>query len=508
MRTHALTDQFTITQLVRCATAVLLSVAVGMATEANAQHQTPSFTPLSPASELPYRVEVREYQYSGGTLPTLHSYARAEYDGKWLLIAGRTNGVHGFENPGFDNFPAESQNKDVWVIDPATGQSWSRALDDGASGLNEAEALSLSPTNNQFYQSGDRLYMTGGYGFNGAGGLGTHDALTAIDVPEMMDWVVNGAGTAKDALRQIHDDLFKVTGGAMYEVDGRTHIVFGQDFDGVYSPFSNGAYTRQVRSFDIVDDGTSLSVENISSTSPTFAYRRRDLNVFPTVSDNGGSLENGLTALSGVFTVTNGVWTVPVEIAADGTPSMGDPNAAETFKQGFNQYHSAKLGLFSETTGSMHEVLFGGISVMYVDQSSGTPLQDNNVPFVNDITSVVVDYDGNYSQHHLGFFPELTDATGALLRFGANAEFFTDAGIETYGNGVIKLDAITGETRLGYIFGGLMTNGPHTQQGADSAASNRIFEVVLLPVPEPSSIVLAAAGATASLAAACRRRRT
>lgn len=67
-------------------------------------------------------------------------------------------------------------------------------------------------------------------------------------------------------------------------------------------------------------------------------------------------------------------------------------------------------------------------------------------------------------------------------------------GIETYANGVVKLDELSGPTTLGYIFGGLAANAPNTRfvPGTASAASNLIFEVVLTPVPEPSAIWLAA----------------
>jgi hypothetical protein len=129
---------------------------------------------------------------------------------------------------------------------------------------------SLTPANNQFYQRGDRLYVTGGYGLITAPSTNsTFDKLTAIDLPGMIDWVVNNAGTAKDHVRQVSDPLFRVTGGAMYEMGGRTHLVFGQDFQGNYNPNKNGTYTNQVRSFNIVDDGVTLSITNSTTTTPT-----------------------------------------------------------------------------------------------------------------------------------------------------------------------------------------------------------------------------------------------
>jgi hypothetical protein len=468
-----------------------------------AAHQTDTTTSIILNGSLPYRISLEPYDFAAADLPTLHSYAAAHYDGKWVLIAGKTNGLHGFDTTGPNGFLPETQNRDVWVVDTVNKQSWHRSLEGAAGGLTTAELNSLTPTNNQFYQRGERLYMTGGYGVQATLGdgtpvNGTFDRLSAIDLPGIVDWVMTGSGVAKDHIRQIASPSFRVTGGAMYEMDGRTHIIFGQDFSGNYNPNKNGTYTNQVRSFDIVDDGTTLAIANASSTTPDPNFRRRDLNVFPVMRPAGGGvLDEGLLVLSGVFTPTFGAWTVPVEIDSSGTPSMNDPSDPSTFKQGFNGYHSAKLGLFSEARSEMHEVLFGGISLQYLNSQTIQVETDNDLPFINDITSVVVDPAGNYSQHWIGEFPVINDLEGNRLRFGSSAEFFLADGIETFQNGVIKLDELTQPTTLGYIFGGIVANGPHTRSGnppATSAASNVIFQVVYTPVPEPCGLLLATVG--------------
>jgi hypothetical protein len=488
---------------------LLLSAYCALSVPALGQHQTSTFTPIQPASGLPYRISLREYDFGAAELPGLHSNAAGRYRGNWVLLAGRTNGVHDLDQTGEQSFPEEFQNRDVWVINPTTKQTWHRSLGDPSlgvtdpsSGLTPAQIASLTPTNNQSAQVGDTLYMSGGYGLNTASEFTTFDMLTALDLPGLVDWAVTGSGQAVDHLRQLVHPIASVTGGEMYEIGGRMHIVFGQDFEGPYSPRSDGAYTRQVRSFDIVDDGANLAIANVTQTPPVQAYRRRDLNVVPVMRPDGaGGIGAGLVALSGVFTTGFGAWTVPVEIDAAGNPTMTDPNSASTFKQGFNGYHSAKLGLYSESSGDMHEILFGGISVQYVDEALGVVITDNGMPFVNDLTSVVIDSNGSYSQHHLGYFPEILDAGGKRWRFGANAEFFVADGVETFDNGVIKLDQLTGETTLGYIFGGIMTNGPHTRGFPDvtSTASFRIFEVVLITVPEPPTWFLAVIAAGAPL---------
>jgi hypothetical protein len=496
--------------LVACVPLLLLGVAASV----RAQNPSGVYSPVHLNSALPYRVELRPYSMVGADVPTLHSYAVGEYDGKFLFVTGRTNGLHGFDgfaNPE-ENFPPQSQNRDVWVIDFASRQTWHRPLDGPSSGLSEAQVLSLSPTNTQSHRLGDTLYVTGGYGKVGDGEFGaefgTFNTLTAIDLPGLGDWVMNGTGMATDHIRQIsspaqYPDLFRVTGGAMYAIDGRTHLVFGQDFEGLYTPFATGEYIKQVRSFDIVDNGVSLSIQNVATTTPDDNYHRRDLNVFPVLRPDGsGGLEQGLTALAGVFTPADDAWSVPVEIDANGNPTMADPNDPNTFQQGMNIYHSAKLGLFSESSGEMHELLFGGITLHYLDTTLGTIETDFGLPFVNDITAVVVDADGNYSQHHLGMFPELFDGQNRLLRFGTNADFLAAEGIPTFTNGVIQFDALSGESTLGYIFGGIVANAPHTRQnpGELSAGSNYVFEVVLIIVPEPTAISLLVCGSTVLIA--------
>ncbi len=305
---------------------------------ASAQHQTTELTPINLAGALPYRIELRPYDFGAAELPTLHSFAAAQHDGKWVLIAGRTNGLHAFDRfSPENNFPPQSQNRDVWVIDPVAKQTWRRSLDDPAAGLTELQANSLTPTNTQFYQDGDRLYMTGGYGVTalnpgGTPTFGTFDTLSAIDLPGIIGWAMGGAGTAASHVRQINDPLVKVTGGAMYQMGGRTHLVFGQDFNGAYTPQTNGAYTEQVRSFVIEDDGINLSIDDVTTTPPLEEYRRRDLNVFPVVKPGVGQLGEGLVALSGVFTPANGAWTVPVEIDAAGQPTMADPQLPDNIQ--------------------------------------------------------------------------------------------------------------------------------------------------------------------------------
>jgi autotransporter-associated beta strand protein len=465
------------------------------------QNQTPDVTPVVRDGDLPYRVELRPRDFGESELPTLHSFAAGEHAGKWVLLGGRTNGLHGFATgPGapFVNFPTAYQNRDVWVIDPVSGESWSRSFDDPTSGLTSTVIQSLTPTNQQFYQRGDELYVNGGYGARG-NGFDTFDTLSAINLPKLVDWVVADSGSAVGAIRQITDPLFRVTGGGMFEIDGRTHLVFGHDFQGGYSPGRNGIYTNQVRSFDIVDDGTGLSIRNVTASTPLPEYRRRDLNVFPVIRPSASGPVQEIVALSGVFTESNGAWTVPVEIDPAGQPTMSNPALPTTFKQGFNNYHSAKMGLYSETTATMHEVLFGGLSYQFIDPVTGAVVSDIAFPFVNEITSVVIDSQGQYTQYLIGEFPDLRDGGGSRLRFGTNAEFFRKHDVAAFENGVLRLDELSGNTVVGYVFGGIASNAPHTRNvaGAISVASDILFDVIVsTPERSPTNLLWSADGKT------------
>jgi hypothetical protein len=468
----------------RCA---LAHVVLVFASSAIAANQTDSLSPVHVGSSQPYGISVRTYDFGAAERPTLHSFAAGTYDGKWIMLAGRTNGLHGFGQTGQQNFPPQYQNKEVWVIDPMTKQSWHRSLANDTT-LTPLQLAALSSTNTGFAQVGNRLYVAGGYGQGPTSSFQTYDVLSSIDLPGITQWAMSGTGSAASSIRSIEDENFRVTGGAMYAMNGRMHMVFGQNFIGGY-PNGTGVYTKQVRSFAIVDDGINLGTANFSATAPDEAHRRRDLNVFPTVHRNpDGTPGRGLEALSGVFTPTNGAWTVPVYIDQNVNTFMADPASPDTFKQAMNNYQSARLGMYSERDGSMHEVLFGGITLSYYDFASQAFVQDNNMPFTSQVTQVNIDAAGQHTQDLLGEFPALLDQSGNRMRFGADAEFFLADGIPTYDNGVIRLDELTGPTVLGYVYGGIFANAPHTQgvSGAVSGASNEIFEVVYTPVPEPA----------------------
>lgn len=443
-------------------------------------NQTDAVTPILPQTLLPFSIEIEQESL---LLPSgLQAGATAMHDGKWLYLAGRTNGLHGFD-PGNNNFPPLEQNTTIYVIDLQAQTVYFRDLKDPASGLSQEQIDQLSVTSPQAFQSKNTLYFCGGYGVDTATGqFSTKPVLTAIDVPSLMHWVMHPESdeTVAKLIRQTSHPLLQVTGGYMTAIDPHltTLLIFGQNFVGYYTTDSNGLYTEQVRHFQIIDTGKELYIQPRHMEAPNPNYRRRDLNVVPIVRPHK---KQAYVALSGVFTLDSGIWTVPVIIKPDGSSSMADPNNPNTFKQGMNNYACPTVGMYSGSSDDMFTVILGGISYGYFQ--GGIFQTDAEIPFTNEVTTVKIDKKGNFSQYIMNnqypTIPSQGTNPGNTLLFGAGAAFFPATDLPIYSNGVFKFDKLEDSTVLGYIVGGIMSTLPNTNTRADSTASPYIFRVVL-----------------------------
>ena len=444
-------------------------------------NQTDELSPVLPESGLPFRIEIEK---AGFQLPEgVHSGVVGLYQGKWILIAGRHDGMHGFGN---DPFPQITQNKRIYVVNPATGVVQSRSLTDPGSGLNLQQIDTLSVTSPQGYQENNTLYMSGGYGIDTATGtFGTKAVLTAIYLPGIVQWVTqpDNSNTVLKNIRQIYNPIFQISGGMMAKLGNLTQLVFGQNFTGVYTDGSNGEYSQQVRQFLLKDaDGQFyVDIQPSRPSNPDPNFRRRDLNI-PVLLNHNNLLHYGLVAYAGVFTLAGGAWTVPVVINETGEPQMANPVLPSTFKQAMNQYVCATAGLYSRKYSSMYNLFFGGISYGYY--TNGVFQTDSELPFINQVTTIQMDKSGNFTQYLMNSQYPVIPSTGANpgnpLLFGAGA-YFIASNILQYPNGVINLDNIRKPTVIGYIVGGIQSTVPNTNVITDSTASAYIFKVTLVP---------------------------
>lgn len=495
-------------------------------------NQTSNLTVPLPEDSLPYRVTLEQADFM---LPAgLHSFAYAVYKDEWLLIAGRTNGLHNVNNtdPTSNSFPPSQQNTVVFVVNPKKGTTYYRSLYDPSAHLSQSQIDLLSATNTLFYYatSKNTLYVVGGYGIDTASNtMGTKPALTAIDVPNLIKWVKKPSKSknAAKCVRTIFHPIFQLTGGVMLQSDEHQPflLAFGQNFEGNYVTTSNGSYSQQIRPIQIIDDGHNLFVQLYPQPEPHSNYRRRDLNVIPIVKKTEKSLSMAFSALSGVFTpldINNapGAWTIPIEIDPDGSSQMLDPNKPDTFAQAMNNYSCANMGLYSIKKNKMYTLLFGGISASIFSDGSNCNTDPNpqcncctawippsgnifspccNLPFTNDVTTIEIDKHGVYRQYLMGGkypiinsypptcpgFPPMTcsgDPLQTTYVFGANAAFMPADGLPTFPNGVISLDKLDKKPVLaGYIVGGIASTILDTNCTTDSQSSAYIFKVIISP---------------------------
>ncbi len=446
-------------------------------------NQTDTVSPVLVNATLPFTIsiETAEFQIPGG----LHSMAVAQDGPNFLFIAGRTNGLHGFSNT--NDFPPSQQNTTIFVINTHTKTVFSRSLYDPLSGLNQSQIDTLSVVSPQSYQSGNTLYITGGYGvISETGDFSTKDTLTAINVPGLIRWVTHSNCTSCHVtcfIRQIFNPVFQVTGGEMFQFGQcPTLLILGQNFIGNYTTSSNGLYTQQIRRFFIIDDGKNLGVKILESTIPDPSFRRRDLNIIPIIKTCSDKKCPAFVALSGVFTLDTGIWTVPVEVTASGIPSMADPNFESTFKQAMNNYVSAHVELLSRNS-DMYSILFGGLTFGFF--KDGQFMTDSGIPFTNQITTIRRSQDGEYTQFLLPVqYPTILSTQsnpGNKLLFGTGARFIIEPNTPIFSNRVLDLSKIKCSTVIGYIVGGIQSTLPNTTSTSDSAASPFIFKVTLIP---------------------------
>lgn len=410
-----------------------------------------------------YSMSIEPISISG--FAGLHSFAGAQFEGKWMLIGGRTDGLH--RRQPFASFAASGNNTNVFVVDPESKQSWTASLND----LPSAIAEQLQSTNMQFIQRGNTLYLIGGYGYSKtAGNHITHNKLTAVKVDCLIPAVQKGKADPA-CFRQISDPVFAITGGQVGRIGETYYLVGGQKFDGRYNPMGpdhgpgfSQQYSEQIRKFRINDDKANLSISNVEAVTDKDHLHRRDFNMLPQIFPND---EVGFTVFSGVFQPTANIpFTDTVNIVSD------KHRVDQAFTQYLNHYHSAKVALFDAVNKRMNNVFFGGMSQF--EESGGTLTKNDDVPFTKVIGNVTRDKDGKMSETMIGEMP------GFL---GASAEFFPDPKLPMYEGEIVKLNELKGDrVLLGYIVGGLLSSRKSiffSNNGTESEASKLVFRVWL-----------------------------
>lgn len=397
--------------------------------------------------------------------PAVHSGAYGIYSGKWFFIGGRKNGLHGFQPAAaFEN---DGISDTIYVVDPNTNQSWKADVSALPAYIREP----ITSSNMEFYLQDSMLYMVGGYGWNDSiQNFITWPTLTAINMQGLMSAVISGVSITS-YFRQMEDSVLRVCGSHLHKLDSTYYLVFGHRFDGYYdrsdtTGFHFQEYTNEIRKFQIADDGVNLSIYNYSTVRDTANFRRRDFNLIPFYNPWSGQI--GLTAYSGVFRKNTVLPYLNCVDIYDTTYNVRDE-----FNQNMNQYHSAVCALYDSAHWTQHNLMFGGMSMYYIDTLTGNTVTDSLVPFVQTITDVVRNLDNDYFEFDAGI------RMPALL--GTNAYFMRNDTLPRYKEHFLHLNQLGDNTLLGYIVGGIESaelNISETDPTV-STANTYVYEIYL-----------------------------
>jgi hypothetical protein len=202
------------------------------------------------AKQFPFALRLEQMEIN--QIPALQSYAYATWQGKWLLVGGRKDGLH--RRQPWATFDEDGQNKHLYVVDPVNKQVWKQSLED----LPAMIAAQFQSTNMEFYQIGNKLIITGGYGYSKtADDHITFPYLAVIQVDELITAIVDKK-TIRNTVVQVRDERMAVTGGRLARLGDTLVLAGGQRFDGRYNPHGpdhgpgfTQQYTNEIRKFTI-----------------------------------------------------------------------------------------------------------------------------------------------------------------------------------------------------------------------------------------------------------------
>src|SRR5579864_9450507 len=120
---------------------------------------------VHPPADLPFTVEASEdaaSQFPGA--PRLQSFSFGQWEGRWVFIGGRIAGYHSVGGGSADFLRADA-NPDIWVVDTTVqpAKTFHLPVDRLPSAFAPIKDQWAS-TGQLYFQDGDQLYISGGYG--------------------------------------------------------------------------------------------------------------------------------------------------------------------------------------------------------------------------------------------------------------------------------------------------------------------------------------------------------
>jgi hypothetical protein len=437
----------------------------------------------------PFRVEASEdvsRDFAGA--PRLQSFAWAQWDGKWILIAGRAGAYHGVGQGDVD-FPHAKANLSIWVIEPAgsgPAKVYSFAVADLPASLGAVKDQWVA-TNLAHFQDKNTLYLVGGYGQNAAGEMVTYPLVSSVKLPDLVEGVIRGSDNFSKTIEWAESPLVQSTGGQLVKLeDGFFYLIGGHVFTGNYrafeaaeeknTPRASQTYLGEIRKLRFSSRGHGkLGVELIESFQDQ-EFARRDLNAGLTIAGDGKTL--GAAAYGGVFTRDQLNFTRPIYIGSGSAPQVDDG-----FEQKMSAYTCATLLLYDPESATMYTTFFGGISrwrwndatrrfqlaPTLGERTSHTSYLDG-LPWIDEISTLA---------RSKGKTVEFVQQDNRLPGFlGANAAFLPAEGLKKIREdaNIFDIRQFRGQRVLaGYLYGGIRAfprQFPYTDDAAEYTSGN------------------------------------
>jgi hypothetical protein len=429
--------------------------------------------------------------------PALQSYSwMIDDDGFWLIVGGRTVGLHQFNTSG-DNFP--KPNQWLWQVNPDTGVV-RNILD--LTLLDPEIGDPLMATNQQSYydREADEWLIIGGYGQDSKLRQNrTFDTLLHIPIKQFRAVAFSGEAPAKKAaaisamVKRQHDPFFAVTGGALRRLGSRYLIVFGQGFQGAYNPFVGIVaqdYLNAVRFFRL-DPLTreAIGMGEIKSPDLDAPFHRRDGPVIDSIDPATGAAR--VISFGGVFPPGKlDGYSNPVYV--DDRMNQIVAKTDRTVSQVLNHYECPVVVVWDPINEIVYHTFFGGISRSYYYQTPAQQAMYNTVtaegrndglPFVADISTLI--------QNSLGKSVQLiapAPIPDNRLR-GASADFIPLSprnNPEISADGIVDLSkiAVGATVTIGHIYGGIDADFPLPKiPNYGTQATNAFYRVTLTNGP-------------------------
>ena len=434
--------------------------------------------------------------------PALQSYSwMVHAKGFWLIVGGRRAGLHQFNTSG-DNFPKPNQS--LWSALPDTGvvrEEFDLTL------LDPEIGDPLMSTNQQSYydREADEWMIIGGYGQDSKLRQNrTFDTLLRIPVGKFCDVVFSAEPPAKKAaainamVARQHDPFFAVTGGALRRVGSRFVIVFGQGFQGAYSPFLGMVaqdYVNAVRFFRL-DPLTreAIGMGEISSPDLDAPFHRRDGPVINTLDPATGAAR--IAAFGGAFPPGKlDGYMNPVYIAESLNQVVAKTD--RSVSQLFNHFECPVVVVSDPQRKQVFHTFFGGTSRSYYHQTAPQKAmydkvtaegRNDGLPFVADISTLLQRADGS-SEQYIAPSP-----VPDCKLHGTSADFIPLLPTQNpamSADGIVDLARIGPLARvlIGHIYGGIDADFPLPEiPNYGSQASNALYSVMLTNSPSAGHI--------------------